>query len=126
MRRFPLFILAGVLTALTLSAKKAQIVLDWKPGILWETPDACNEKSPVWKETFIVLAEDNTVYHLAHTPLRRKPNVTEGKPVRWDVEEGDFYLEDEDGRVFKMGIVKKEMDPNAAERFKNGKQPCQP
>jgi hypothetical protein len=94
-------------------------------GILWESPDACNTTSPVWKETFLVLDGD-TLYHVAHTPLLHKPNVTEGKPVRYDVAQGDFYLEDEDGKVFKLSIVKKEEDPTAQDRFKRGKQQCQP
>ena len=124
MRRTPLLLLLFILAS-SLSAKKAQVILDWKDGILWQTPDACNETSPAWKQTFLVLADD-TVYHLAFTPLLHKPALTEGKPIRYDIAQGDFYLEDEDGRVFKMAIVKKELDPTAQDRLKSGKPPCQP
>ncbi|GEM_PF-3356727 len=40
--------------------------------------------------------------------------------------QGDFFLQDEDGRVFKLSVVKKELDPNAQERLKTGRRPCQP
>lgn len=118
-------LLVSILAVSALSAKKEQPVLDWKNGILWETPDACNEKSASWKATFLILADD-TLYHVAYTAVLHKPNVTEGNPVRWDIEQGDFFLEDEDGRVFKMAIVKKEVDPAAQARFKSGKLACQP
>ena len=119
-------LLVSVLGVSIGSAEKAQpVVLDWKTGVLWESPDACNTTSPIWKQTFLILADD-TLYHVAHTPIRRKPNVTEGKPVKYDIAQGDFYLQDEDGRVFKLSIVKTEEDPTAQQRLKSGKQQCQP
>jgi hypothetical protein len=117
--------LAILLAVSVSSAKKAQPVLNWKTGVLWESPDACNETSPIWKETFLILADD-TLYHVAHIPIRNKPNVTEGKPVKYDIAQGEFYLQDEDGRVFKLAVVKKELDPTAQERLTSGKHPCQP
>jgi hypothetical protein len=126
LRQTSLILLASLMAASVSSAKKAQpVVLNWKMGILWESPDPCNDTSPIWKETFLILADD-TLYHLAHTPVLHKPNVTEGKPVSYDIAQGDFYLEDDDGRVFKLSIVKKELDPTALERFNSGKLQCQP
>jgi len=125
--RHTLLVLLVTATAVTVSsAKKAQpVVLNWKQGILWESPDACNETAPLWKETFLILADD-TLYHLAHTPILRKPNVTEVKPVSYDVAQDGFYLMDDDGRVFKLSVVKTETDPTALEQFHRGKKPCQP
>ena len=109
-----------------LFARKAQPVLDWKTGILWASPDPCNDTSPFYKETFLIVRDD-IVYHLAHSVLiGRKPNVTERGTVKFDMALGDFYLQDEDGRVFKLAVVKKELDPNAQEHLKSGKPPCQP
>ena len=113
------------LTVSVASAKKAQPVLEWRTGILWESPDACNETSPVWKDTYLIVDAD-ILYHVAHLPLRRKPNVTERSTVKYALAQGGFYLQDEDGRVFKLSVVKTEQDPNAPERLKRHKQPCQP
>ena len=108
------------------SAKKAQTVLEWKAGVLWEVPDPCNETSPLWKDTFLILGDD-TLYHVARSNfVRHKPNIREGNTVMYTIAEGDFYLQDEDGRVFKLAIVKKEQDPTAQEQLKRGKKPCQP
>lgn len=46
--------------------------------------------------------------------------------MQYALADGDFYLQDEDGRVFKLAIVKQEADLKAEERIKSGKQPCQP
>ena len=120
-----LILSVSALAVSALSAKKTPIVLDWKTGILWELPDACNTTAPIWKETFLILADD-TLYHVEHTPILRKPNVTEGKPVSYDIAQDGFYLKDDDGRVFKLSIVRTEIDPTAFARFHKGKQPCQP
>src|SRR5215471_8606417 len=121
-----LILLASVFTVLIVSARKAHpVILDWKPAILWELPDACNVTAPIWKATFLILADD-TLYHVEHTPILRKPNVRERKPISYDIVEDGFYLKDDDGRVFKLSIVKTEVDPNALESFHKGKQPCQP
>ena len=126
LRRRLLILLVSVLPVPVLSAKKAQPVLDWKTGILWESPDACSDGALVWKETFLILADD-IKYHVAHSILvGRKPNVTEGSMVQYAIAQGSFYLQDEDGRVFKLVLVKKEQDPTAQELLKSGKQPCQP
>ena len=107
-------------------AKKAQTVLDWKTGVLWEMPDPCNETSPLWKDTFLILGDD-TLYHVARSNfVRHKPNIHEGSAVTYTIAEGEFYLQDEDGRVFKLAVVKKEQDPTAQEQLKRGKKPCQP
>ena len=125
-RQTPLVLLVSVLAVSVLTAKKAQpVILDWKMGILWESPDACNETSPIWKATFLILADD-TLYHVVYTPILHKPNVTERMSVRYVIANGDFYLEDQDGRIFKLSIVKNEQDPTAQERFKSGRQQCQP
>ena len=119
-------LLAILLAVSVLSAKKTHPQLNWKTGILWESPDACIDNAVVWKETFLILSED-TLYHVAHSVvLSRKLNVTEGQPVKYAVAQGDFYLQDEDERVFKLAVLKKELDPAAREKFKSGKQPCQP
>ena len=119
---FLIILLAGSASA----AKKPQPALDWKPGILWESPNACDETSPVYMDTFLILGDD-TIYHLAHNNLiGRKPNVTERSAIMYAIDQGRFYLQDADGRVFKLSVVKKELDPQAQERLKNGKQPCQP
>jgi len=126
LRRTSLILLLGLLAVSLSSAKKTQPVLEWKTGILWELPDPCNETSPVWKETFLILGDD-TLYHVARSSLvGRKPNVTEGQPVQYTIAQGDFYLQDDDGRVFKLAVVKKELDSNAQEQLKRGKRPCQP
>lgn len=125
-RRTPLILLAGLLAVSLASAKKAQPALEWKTGFLWESPDGCDDTIPVWKQTFLILAEDNTLYHVAHTPIRHKPNVTERSMVLYALIQGDFYLQDDDGRVFKLAVVKKEQDPKAQELLKSGRQPCQP
>jgi len=62
---------------------------------------------------------------LAYTSLLHKPKVTERKPVRYIISDQDFYMEDEDRKIFKLS-VKKEQNPTAAERFKSGNQQCQP
>jgi hypothetical protein len=126
LRRAALILLVSILGVSLSSAKKAQPVLEWKMGILWETPDPCNETSPIWKDTFLILGDD-TLYHVAKSNLgRHKPNIREGDPVMYTIAEGDFYLQDEDGRVFKLAVVKKEQDATAQERLKRGKKPCQP
>jgi hypothetical protein len=126
LRRAPLTALLCFSAISLLSAKKEQPVLEWKNGILWEAPDGCNDASPIWNETFLILGDD-TLYHLAHSTLiGRKPNVTEGAAVQYAVAQGEFYLQDDDGRVFKLSVVKKEVDPKAQQRLKSGKLPCQP
>ena len=108
------------------SAKKAQPVLDWKTGILWQSPDPCNYYEGAFeKESFLIIGDD-LVYHVSRGFFGHKPNVTEREPVQYAIAGGYFYLQDEDGRVFKLSIVKKELDPKAQERLKNGQRPCQP
>jgi hypothetical protein len=119
-------LLIGVLTLSAASAKKAEPVLEWKTGIFWASPDLCNEISPFYKETFLIVG-DNLLYHVAHTPIRRKPNLTELTAVKFAMIQGDFYLQDDDGRVFKLSLVMKEpLDPASEERLKSRKRPCQP
>jgi len=125
LRRSLLVVLLGTLSVPPAPARKARPVLDWKTGVLWETPDACNETSPVYKETFLILADD-TLYHVAFIPIRRKPNVTERREIKYDIIQGDLYLQDDDGHVFKLSIVKKEQDPAARQLLNSGKMPCQP
>ena len=126
LRRAALISLVSILGVSLSSAKKAQPVLEWKTGFLWEVPDPCNETSPLWKDTFLILGDD-TLYHVARSNLvRHKPNIREGSTVMYTIAEGDFYLQDEDGRVFKLAVVKKEQDPTAQEQLKRGKKPCQP
>ena len=125
-RRAALISLVGILSVSLSSAKKAQTVLEWKTGVLWEAPDPCNETSPLWKDTFLILGDD-TLYHVARSNfVRHKPNIREGSTVMYTIAEGEFYLQDEDGRVFKLAVVKKEQDPTAQEQLKRGKKPCQP
>lgn len=125
-RRAALISLVGILSVSLASAKKAQTVLEWKTGVLWEAPDPCNETSPLWKDTFLILGDD-TLYHVARSNfVRHKPNIREGSTVMYTIADGDFYLQDEDGRVFKLAVVKKEQDPTAQEQLKRGKKPCQP
>lgn len=124
-KRALLILLAVILTA-ALSAKKAQPVLEWKDGILWASPDPCNDFSGFNKESFLIIGDD-ILYHVSRrTPLGRKPNVTEHSPVKYTMADGEFYLQDEDGRVFKLSVVKKELIPKAEERLKNGQPPCLP
>lgn len=126
-RRAALLLLASLLSASGLSAKKAPAVLEWKTGFVWESPDACIDTWGLNKETFLIIGDDDTLYHLSHSTLvSRKANVTERATVKYAIAGGEFYLQDESGRVFKLAIVKTEIDPNAAERLRNGKQPCQP
>jgi hypothetical protein len=125
--RISLILLVGFLCASASSTKKTQWLrlLDWKTGILWESPNACDETSRIYKQTFLILGDD-LIYHVAHIAVLHKPNITEGQSVRYAVVLGDFYLQDESGRVFKLVLVKSELDPTAKERFKSGKRPCQP
>ena len=126
LRKAALLSAISILGVSLLSAKKEQPVLDWKTGVLWEAPDPCNETSPIWKDTFLILGDD-TLYHVAKSNLgRHKPNVSEGAKVMYTMAQGEFYLQDEDGRVFKLEVVKKEQDPTAQELLKKGKKPCQP
>lgn len=126
LRRAALLLAVSIAGVSLSSAKKAQPVLDWKIGILWEAPDPCNDTAPIWKDTFLILGDD-TLYHVAKSNLsRHKPNISEGGTVMYTIAQGDFYLQDEDGRVFKLAVVKKEQDPNAQEQLKRGKKPCQP
>ena len=123
-------LVAAILCTLAVSvsfAKKAQPVLDWKTGILWQSPDPCNYYEGVLdKESFLIIGDD-LVYHVSHNFLiGHRPNVTEREPVKYAMDRGYFYLQDEDGRVFKLSVVKKELDPKAQERLKNGQRPCQP
>ena len=109
-----------------LFARKAQPVLDWKTAVLWASPDPCYDFLGFSRGSFVILDED-IVYHVSHrTPIGHKPNVTEGSAVKYAMPESDFYLQDEDGRVFKLTVVKKESIPNALERLKNGQQLCRP
>jgi hypothetical protein len=41
--------------------------------------------------------------------------------MRYAMALGDFYLQDENGRVFKLAVVKTELDPTARERLKSWK-----
>ena len=119
-------VLISVLAVAALSAKKAQPVLEWQTGFLWASPDPCNETSPFYKETLLIVSED-LLYHVAHTPIRRHLNVTERGLVKFAMIQGDFFLQEDDGRVSKLSLVKKELlDPVARERLKNKKEPCQP
>ena len=125
-RRAALISLVSILSVSLASAKKAQTVLEWKTGVLWEVPDPCNETSPLWKDTFLILGDD-TLFHVARSNfVRHKPNIREGSTVMYTIADGEFYLQDEDGRVFKLAVVKKEQDPTAQEQLKRGKKPCQP
>lgn len=126
LRRTFLIGLVGVLAVPVLSAKKAQTALEWKTGFLWESPDACIDTWSLYRETFLIV-DDDTLYHVSHRPsISHKPNVMERSTVQYAIADGDFYLQDEDGRVFKLAVVKKEVDPKAQERIQSGKQPCQP
>lgn len=119
-------LLVSVLAVVAASAKKEQPVLEWKTGILWASPDLCNDDTPFYKETFLIVG-DNLLYHVAHTAIRHKPNVTELSTVKFARIQSDFYLQDEDGHVFKLSLVKKEpLDPASEERLKSRKRPCQP
>lgn len=121
-----LTVLVALMAVPVLSAKKAQPVLDWKTGVLWAYPDPCYDFLTFDRESFLIISKD-IVYHVSHrTPIRRKPNVTEGGTVKYSMPDADFYLQDEDGRVFKLSVVKKESIPNAQERLKNGEPPCRP
>ena len=126
LRRTFLIALTAVLALPLVSAKKAQTALEWKTGFLWESPDACIDTWSLYRETFLIVGED-TLYHVSHRPpIVHKPNVTERSSVQYALADGDFYLQDEEGRVFKLAIVKQEMDSQAQERIKSGKLPCQP
>lgn len=127
LRRAALLLVAGLLSVSGLSAKKAPTVLEWKTGFVWESPDACIDTWGLNKETFLIIGDDDTLYHVSRSTLvSRKANVTERATVKYAIANGEFYLQDEGGRVFKLSIVKTEVDLNAAERLRNGKQPCQP
>jgi hypothetical protein len=110
--RISLILLVGFQCASASSTKKAQWLrlLDWKTGILWEAPNACDETSRIYKETFLILGDD-IVYHVAHIAVLHKPNITEGQSVRYTVALGGLYLQDENNRVFKLALVKSELDP---------------
>jgi hypothetical protein len=117
--------LASILVAPVVSAKKAPPVLEWRDGILWASPDPCLEYSGFNRQTFLIIGGD-IVYHVSHNPIRHKPNVTEHAVVKYAMAEGDFYLQDEDGRVSKLSVVSKETIPDAHRRFANGEPTCQP
>ena len=125
--RISLILLVGFLCASASSTKKSEWLrlLDWKTGILWETPNACDETSRIYKQTFLILGDD-IIYHVAHIAVLHKPNIVEGQSVRYAVALGDFYLQDENGRVFKLAVVRAELDPTARDRLESGKRPCQP
>ena len=115
-----------VLAVSALFARKTQPVLDWKDGILWASPDPCYDFLTFNRESFLIIGDD-VVYHVSRrTPIGRKPNVTEGSAVKYSMPDNDFYLQDDDGRVFKLTVVKKGSIPNAQERLKSGQPPCQP
>ena len=108
------------------SAKKTQPVLEWKDGIFWESPDPCLDSWDLFKKTYLIIG-DGVVYHVSHRPpIGHKPNLTERSPVKYTMADGDFYLQDEDGRVFKLAVLKKELDPKVDEKLKSGKAPCEP
>ena len=127
MPRISLVLLVGFLCASASSSKRTQWfrLLDWKTGILWESPNACDETSRIYKQTFLILGDD-IIYHVAHIAVLHKPNITKGQSVRYAVALPDFYLQDENGRVFKLAVVKTEPDPTSRERLKSGERPCQP
>ena len=106
--RISLILLVGFLCASASSTKKAQWLrlLDWN------------------KQTFLFLGDD-IISHVARTAVSHKPNITEGQSVRYALAVSDFYLQDENGRVFKFAVVKTELDPTARERLKSGIRPCQ-
>jgi hypothetical protein len=77
------------------------------------------------RESFLIIGGD-IVYHQSHNiPIGHKPNITERGPVKYAIAQGDPYLQDEDGRVFKLSVVKKDLNPDAQQRLKNGQRPCQ-
>jgi hypothetical protein len=45
----------------------------------------------------------------------RRPNVTVHGPIRYAIEDGKFYLLDEDGYTFEMFVVEKALLPAKAE-----------
>ena len=107
-----------------MAAKKATRSLDWKAGILWASPDPCNRSSGAASESFLIIGDD-IVFHVSHrAPIGHKPNVTERGQVKYAMDRGDFYLQDEDGRVFKLSLLKKELDPDAQKRLRSGQRPC--
>lgn len=123
-RRLFLFVVT-LFAVSTVAAKKSQTVLEWKTGVLWGPPDPCSDSWDLYKKSLLIVGDD-LVYHVTRAPIGRKANVTEGSAVKYTMADGDFYLQDEDGRVFKLTLVKKEPDPKAQERAKSGKRPCQP
>ena len=124
--RSSLLFLILILTAPSLFAKKSQPVLEWKTGILWASPDLCLDSDILFnRETYLIIAED-IVYHVRLGLISHKPLVTERGAVKYATAQGDFYLQDDDGRVFKLSVVKKELDPGALDRMNSGKRPCQP
>jgi hypothetical protein len=116
----PLILLGGA----NLVAKKERQVFDWKTGVLWAAPDPCFQNSGINRESFLIIGND-IVFHVSHgIRIRHKPNVTERGQIKYVMDRGDFYLQDEDGRVFKLNLLKKELDPDAGKRLQNGERPC--
>ena len=125
-RRSSVLLLLLVLAVPDLFAKKSQPVLEWKTGILWASPDPCLDSDILFnRETYLIIADD-VVYHVRLGLMGHKPLVTERGAVKYATAQGDFFLQDDDGRVFKLSVMKKELDPGALDRMNNGKRPCQP
>jgi hypothetical protein len=116
----PLLLLAGS----DFAARKEKPVFDWKTGVLWASTDPCIQNSGINRESFLIIGDD-IVFHVSHgIRIRHKPNVTERGQVKYAMGRGDFYLEDEDGQVFKLNLLKKVLDPDAGKRFQSGERPC--
>jgi hypothetical protein len=102
---------ASMLTLPVLAAKKPTPQRDWKTGILLATPDP-GYSGPLPQNTFLI-RDGDILFHvqLSNGWSLRKPDVTERGPVKYTMEDGVFYLLDEDGREYKVSVKKKELRP---------------
>jgi hypothetical protein len=94
-------VMAGLLACGFMVAKKDR---DWKTGTLEDLYVAIYTiKADGYR--YEVYFDQTTRQFMAHTV----PNVTVHGPVRFAMEKGVFYLLDEDGREFRLSLVKKEL-----------------